>query len=127
MNVYEEFSDRMEKILHDLGDEIDGYRNHPEPGFGEYAGGPQTYLCQFDHTNGAVEYIFAWDHRHQKNTQDMVRIATEIKKVPDAMGAGPLVLGRDGSLPKIMGTNYAVARKLLDPENIMSPGIAFLQ
>ena len=60
----------------------------------------------------------------------MVRIAAEIKKVPDAMGAGPLVLGRDGLLPKIMGTNYDVARKLkslLDPENIMSPGIAFLQ
>ena len=131
VNVYEEFSDRMEKILlHDLEGEIDGYWNHPEPGFGEYAGGPQTYLCQFGHTNGAVEYIFAWDHRHHKNTQNMVRIATEIKKVPDAMGAGPLVLGRDGSLPKIMGTNYDVARKLksiLDPENIMSPGIAFLQ
>jgi len=60
----------------------------------------------------------------------MVRIATEIKKVPDAMGAGPLVLGRDGSLPKIMGTNYDVARKLkslLDPENIMSSDIPFLQ
>ena len=129
VNVYEEFSDRMEKILHDLSDEIDGYWNHPEPGFGEYAGGPQTYLCQYGHTNGAVEYIFAWDHRHQKNTQDMVRIATEIKKVPDAMGAGPLVLGRDGSIPKIMGTNYQLARNLktlFDPENIMSPGIGFL-
>jgi FAD/FMN-containing dehydrogenase len=60
----------------------------------------------------------------------MVRIATEIKKVSDAMGAGPLVLGRDGLLPKFMGTNYEVARKLkslLDPENIMSPGITFLQ
>jgi hypothetical protein len=58
----------------------------------------------------------------------MVRIATEIKKVPDAMGAGPLVLGRDGSLPKIMGTNCDVARKLkslLGPVNITSPGIAF--
>jgi len=59
-----------------------------------------------------------------------VRSATEIKKVPDEMGAGPLVLGRDGSIPKIMGTNYQVARKLktiLDPANIMAPGIGFLQ
>jgi len=77
-----------------------------------------------------VEYVFVWDHRHQKNTQDMVRIATEIKKVPDEKGAGPLVLGRDSSIPKIMGTNYQVARKLkaiFDPENIMSQGIGFLQ
>ena len=59
-----------------------------------------------------------------------MRIATEIKKVPDEMGAGPLVLGRDGSIPKIMGTNYQAARTLkaiFDPENIMSPGIGFLQ
>ncbi len=63
-----------------------------------------------------------------EDTQDMVRIATEIKKVPDAMGAGPLVLGRDGSLPKIMGTNCDEARKLkslFGPVNITSPGIAF--
>ena len=59
-----------------------------------------------------------------------MRIATEIKKVPDEMGAGPLVLGRDGTIPKIMGTNYQAARTLkaiFDPENIMSPGIGFLQ
>ena len=59
-----------------------------------------------------------------------MRIAAEIKKVSDAMDAVPLVLDRDGLLPKIMGTNYEVARKLkslLDPENIMSPGIASLQ
>jgi len=46
------------------------------------------------------------------------------------MGAGPLVLGRDGTIPKIMGTNYQAARTLkaiFDPENIMSPGIGFLQ
>jgi hypothetical protein len=60
----------------------------------------------------------------------MVRIATEIKKVPDEMGAEPLVLGRDGTIPKIMGTNYQVARKLkaiFDPENIISSRIGFLQ
>ena len=129
INVYEEFDDRMIKILKDLEPETDGYWNHPEPGFGEYAGGPQTYLCQWGHTNLAVEYIFAWDHRSQKNTQDMIKIAKEIKQVPDAMGAGPLVLGRDPSLPHLMGANYQVARRLkevLDPLNIMAPGIAFL-
>jgi FAD/FMN-containing dehydrogenase len=60
----------------------------------------------------------------------MVRIATEIKTLSDAMGAGLLVHDRDGLLPKIMETNYDVTRKLkslLDPVNIMSPGIAFLQ
>jgi len=40
----------------------------------------------------------------------MIKIATEIKKVPDIMGAGPLVLGRDPSLPQIMGTNDQLAR-----------------
>jgi len=58
----------------------------------------------------------------------MVRIAAEIKKVSDGMGAGPLVLERDGLIPKVIGINYEVARKLkslLDPVNIMSSGIAF--
>jgi glycolate oxidase len=129
VNVYEEFDDKIMKILRDLESELDGYWNHPEPGFGEYAGGPQTYLCQWGHANGAVEYIFAWDHRSKKNTEDMIKIAREIKRVPDEMGAGPLVLGRDPSLPHLMGTNYQLSRRLkemLDPLNIMSPGIAFL-
>lgn len=129
INVYEEFDDRMITILNDLKPETNGYWNHPEPGFGDYAGGPQTYLCQWGHTNGAVEYIFAWDHRSEANTDSMKKIAMEIKKVPDIMGAGPLVLGRDSSVPQIMGVNYQVARRLkelLDPLNIMAPGIAFL-
>jgi len=53
----------------------------------------------------------------------------KIKQVPDAMGAGPLVLGRDPSIPHIMGTNYQMAKRLkelFDPLNIMAPGIAFL-
>jgi len=57
-----------------------------------------------------------------------VRIAAEIKKGSDGMGAGPLVLERDGLIPKVIEINYEVARKiksLLDPENIMSSGIAF--
>ena len=130
VNEYEEFDDRMLKILKDLEDELDGYWNHPEPGFGQYAGGPQTYLSQFGHTNNAVEYIFAWDHRSEKNTQAMVKILTSIKKVPVEMGAGPLVLGRDPSAPQFMKGSYAVAKKLkdlLDPANIMSPGIGFLE
>jgi FAD/FMN-containing dehydrogenase len=64
------------------------------------------------------------------SSQDIMRIATEIKMLSDAMGAGLLMHDRDGLLPKIMGTNYDVTRKfksLLDPENIMSPGIIFLQ
>ncbi len=129
VNEYEEFDDENIKVLKDLEDELDGYWNHPEPGFGQYAGGPQTYLCQWGHTNGAVEYIFAWDHRSEKNTQAMVKILQGIKKVPLEMGAAPLVLGRDPSIPELMGTNYEVARKLktaLDPLNIMAPGIGFL-
>ena len=54
----------------------------------------------------------------------MKRIATEIKKVPDIMGAGPLVLGRDPSVPGIMGVNYRVAGRLkevLDPLNDHGP------
>jgi len=60
----------------------------------------------------AVEYIFVWEHRSQKNTQDMIKIAKEIKKVPDAMGAGLLVLGRDPSVPHLMGTNYQMVEKI---------------
>jgi len=130
VNEYEEFDDRMLQILKEMEGELDGYWNHPEPGFGEYAGGPQTYLCQFGHTNNAVEYIFAWDHRSFKNTQAMVKILTKIKEVPVIMGAGPLVLGRDPSVPQIMPNSYKLARKLktlLDPENIMAPGIGFLE
>ena len=37
----------------------------------------------------------AWDHRSQANTNLTKKIATEMKKVPDIMGAGPLVLGGD--------------------------------
>lgn len=130
VNEYEEFDDRMLKILKDLGEEIDGYWNHPEPGFGEYAGGPQTYLCQFGHTNNAVEYIFAWDHHSEKNTQAMVKILTNIKKVPMEMGAGPLVLGRDPTVPQEIPNIYRLAQKLktlLDPQNIMAPGIGFIE
>jgi FAD/FMN-containing dehydrogenase len=60
----------------------------------------------------------------------MVKILTSIKKVPVEMGAGPLVLGRDPSAPQFMKGSYAVAKKLkdlLDPVNIMSPGIGFLE
>jgi len=59
----------------------------------------------------------------------MKRIATEIKKVPDSMGAGPRVVGRDPSVPRIRGVNYQVAGRLkevLDPLNSMPPAIEFL-
>lgn len=46
------------------------------------------------------------------------------------MSSNTLVLGGNGFLPNIMGTNYDLAQKLkslLHSQNMMSPGIAFLQ
>jgi glycolate oxidase len=130
VNEYEEFFDRMDSIMQDLAKKLKGFADHPEPGFGEFAYGPQTYLSQFGHTNNAVEFIYAWDHRSEENTKAMIKIGAEISKVPDEMGAGPLVLGRDPSVPEIMPNNYRVAKNikdLFDPNNIMAPGIGFLE
>jgi len=129
VNEYEDFFERMEVIMSNLADRLDGFANHPEPGFSEFAHGPQTYLSQYGHTNGAVEFIYAWDHRHTQNTKDMVTIAGEIKKVPDDMGAGPFALGRDPSLPTVLPNNYKLARKMksiFDPNNILAPNIGFV-
>jgi FAD/FMN-containing dehydrogenase len=129
VNEYDDFFDRMDKIMEEMAGKLDGFANHPEPGFGEFAHGPQTYLSQFGHSNGAVEFIYAWDHRHEQNTKAMVTIGMEIKKVPVEMGAGPFALGRDPDLPKTLPNNYKLARKMksvFDPKNVLAPGIGFV-
>jgi hypothetical protein len=59
----------------------------------------------------------------------MKRITTDSEKAPDILGAGPLVPGRDPSVPRIRGAIYQVAKRLkevLNPLHSMAPGTGFL-
>lgn len=103
------------------------WRDYPNPGDGIYNCGAQMHSILYGQYV-LCEYSFSIDHDDPKHVTGFAKLIQKMGHLGWKMGQGPYAALREHEPADLLGTFYDVAerfKRLIDPNNILNPGIAF--
>lgn len=123
IDKFPEFANTCDQIVLDTPE----WRDYPNPGDGVYNCGAQMYSV-FYGQYGLLEYTFATDNDDPQHVAGFAKLLQNMGHLGWKMGEGPYSPLRAHEPADLLGTFYDVAaqyKRLIDPNNILNPGIAF--
>jgi FAD/FMN-containing dehydrogenase len=115
------------KILDQVVLDTPEWRDYPQPGDGFYNCGAQIYSVLYGQYV-LNEYTFATDHDDPEHVAGFIKLMHKLGHLPWEMGSGPYACLREHEPADLLGSFYYLAegfKRLIDPNNILNPGIAF--
>lgn len=123
VTIWKEFFEETLKIARSEPD----FWDHPEPGWGEYAFALQIYPTMGGRW-AFWEFQISFDPLDFKNAEAMHHMLPKILALSNKVGSINFLWMRNPMMADFTGAYYLLAKKLkhlLDPNDIMAPGIPF--
>jgi FAD/FMN-containing dehydrogenase len=123
IDKFPEFANTCDQTVLDTPE----WRDHPNPGDGVYNCGAQMYSVLYGQYS-LCEYTFALDHDDPKHVAGFAQLMHKLGHLGWKMGQGPYAPLREHEPADLLGNFYTTAerfKRLVDPQNILNPGIGF--